>query len=95
MDKSIKDFERFNKQKERDISEILENYVKFQLKSDKQVSNKIFNDSKTTNEWRTYLVERGVKEITRLIISTVIVLSSVPSYEVIRFKQLPWSHNLF
>jgi len=37
MDKSVKDFDRFKKQKVRDINEIMENYVKSQLKINKQV----------------------------------------------------------
>lgn len=37
MDKSLKDFDRFKKQKVRDINEIMENYVKSQLKINKQV----------------------------------------------------------
>lgn len=36
MDKAINDFERFKKQKVRDVNEIMENYVKSQLKINKQ-----------------------------------------------------------
>jgi len=35
MDKSLKDFERFKKQKVRDINEIVENYIKTQIKVNK------------------------------------------------------------
>lgn len=38
MDKSLKDFDRFKKQKVRDINEIQENYVKTQIKVNKLVS---------------------------------------------------------
>lgn len=38
MEKSLKDFERFKKQKVRDINEIMENYIKTQIKVNKMVS---------------------------------------------------------
>ena len=42
MDKSLKDIDRFKKQKVRDINEVMENYVKMQYKVNKLVSEDCF-----------------------------------------------------